>query len=124
MLQYYLADNFIPGEIYLPVDIEDAEILEEWFTERKGRKVSIRSPRRGLKSEMMDLVMRNAGVAFETRFRIMKARGEELLRPLQEALGLETLPRHIETFDISHIQGTETVASMVVCLNGQMKRRE
>ena len=124
LLQYYLSDNFIPREIYLPVDIEDAEILEEWFTERKGRKVSIRSPRRGLKSEMMDLVMRNAGVAFETRFRIMKARGEELLKPLQEALGLETLPRRIETFDISHIQGTETVASMVVCLNGQMKRRE
>ena len=124
LLQYYLSDNFIPKEIYLPVDIEDAEILEEWFTERKGRRVSIRSPRRGLKSEMMDLVMRNAGVAFETRFRIMKARGEELLKPLQEALGLETLPRRIETFDISHIQGTETVASMVVCLNGEMKRRE
>ena len=124
LLQYYLSDNFIPKEIYLPVDIEDAEILEEWFAERKGRRVSIRSPRRGLKSEMMDLVMRNAGVAFETRFRIMKARGEELLKPLQEALGLETLPRRIETFDISHIQGTETVASMVVCLNGEMKRRE
>jgi excinuclease ABC subunit C len=122
LLQYYLSDNFVPKEIYIPVDIEDAEILEEWFSERKGRKVAIRSPRRGLKSEMMDLVTRNAGVAFETRFRVMKPKGEALLQPLQEALGLPAPPRRIETFDISHIQGAETVASMVVCLDGEMKR--
>ncbi|MDR0843318.1 MAG: excinuclease ABC subunit UvrC [Acidobacteriota bacterium] len=122
LLQYYLSDNFIPKEIYIPADMEDAEILEEWFTERKGRKVTIRTPRRGLKSDMMDLVMRNADVAFETRFRIMKPKGDALLKPLQDALGLGTPPRRIETFDISHIQGAETVASMVVCLNGEMKR--
>jgi len=122
LLQYYLSDNFIPREIYIPADIGDAEILEGWFTERKGRKVSIRSPRRGLKSEMMDLVMRNAAMAFDTRFRVLKPRGEALIQPLKEALGLENLPRRIETFDISHVQGTDTVASMVVCLNGEMKR--
>ena len=124
LLQYYLSDNFIPQEIYIPADIGDAETLETWFTERKGRKVSIRSPRRGLKSEMMDLVMRNAAMAFDTRFRVVKPKGEALLQPLKEALGLETLPRRIETFDISHVQGTDTVASMVVCLNGEMKRKE
>ena len=124
LLQYYLSDNFIPKEIYIPADVEDAETLEEWFTERKGRKVSIRSPRRGLKSEMMDLVMRNAAMAFDTRFRVLKPRGEALLQPLKEALGLDVLPRRIETFDISHVQGTDTVASMVVCLNGEMKRKE
>jgi len=122
LLQYYLSDNFIPGEIYLPADIEDADILESWFSERRGRKVTLRSPRQGLKSEMLDLVMRNAQIAFETRFRIMKPKGEELLKPLQDALGLGVLPRRIETFDISHIQGAETVAAMVLCLNGEMKR--
>ena len=122
LLQYYLSDNFIPKEIYIPADIGDAETLETWFSERKGRKVSIRTPRRGLKSEMMDLVMRNAAMAFDTRFRVLKPGGEALLRPLKEALGLDDLPRRIETFDISHVQGTDTVASMVVCLNGEMKR--
>ena len=120
--QYYLQDSFTPKEIYIPADIEDAEALESWLSERKGSRVVLRSPRRGLKSEMLDLVMRNARLSFETRFRILKARGEDLLRPLQESLGLESLPRRIETFDISHVQGTDTVASMVVCLNGEMKR--
>jgi excinuclease ABC subunit C len=120
--QYYLQDTFTPKEIYIPTDIEDAEVLESWLSERKGSRVYIRSPRRGLKSEMLDLVMRNAHLSFDTRFRILKAKGEELLKPLQEILGLESLPRRIETFDISHVQGTDTVASMVLCINGEMKR--
>ena len=120
--QYYLQDTFTPKEIYIPTDIEDAEAIETWLSERKGSRVYIRSPRRGLKSEMLDLVMRNAQMSFETRFRILKAKGEELLKPLQEVLALNSLPRRIETFDISHVQGTDTVASMVVCDNGEMKR--
>lgn len=120
--QYYLLDRFTPKEIYIPADIDDAEVLETWLSDRKGSKVYIRSPRRGLKSEMLDLVMRNAHMSFDTRFRILKSRGEELLKPLQETLGLGFLPRRIETFDVSHVQGTDTVASMVVCLNGEMKR--
>jgi excinuclease ABC subunit C len=120
--QYYLLDRFTPKEIYIPADIDDAEVLETWLSDRKGNKVYIRSPRRGLKSEMLDLVMRNARMSFDTRFRILKSKGEELLKPLQEALGLGFLPRRIETFDISHVQGTDTVASMVVCINGEMKR--
>jgi excinuclease ABC subunit C len=71
---------------------------------------------------MLDLVMRNAKISFDTRFRMFKAKGEDLLKPLQEALGLTALPRRIETFDISHVQGAETVASMVLCLNGEMQR--
>lgn len=120
--QYYLQDTFTPKEIYIPVDIDDAEVFESWLSERKGRRVHIRSPKQGLKSEMLDLVMRNARISFETRFRILRSRGEELLKPLQEALGLQSLPRRIETFDISHVQGTDTVASMVLCVNGEMKR--
>jgi excinuclease ABC subunit C len=120
--QYYLQDTFTPKEILLPADIDDADALESWLSERKGSRVHIRSPRRGLNAELLDLVMRNAHLCFTTRFRILKPKGEELLRPLQEVLKLETLPRRIETFDVSHVQGSETVASMVVCENGEMKR--
>jgi excinuclease ABC subunit C len=120
--QYYLQDTFTPKEVYIPTDIEDAEVIESWLSDRKGSRVYIRSPRRGLKSEMLDLVMHNARMSFDTRFRILKPRGEELLKPFQEILGLELLPRRIETFDISHVQGTDTVASMVLCINGEMKR--
>jgi excinuclease ABC subunit C len=124
LVQYYLRDTFTPKEIMIPADIEDAEPLETWLSERKGSRVHIRSPKRGLKSGLLDLVMRNAQMSFETRFRIVKPRGEEILRPLQEALGLAALPRRIETFDISHTQGVHTVASMVVCENGEMKRSD
>ena len=91
--RYYLQDTFTPKEIYIPTDIEDAELFEDWLSQRKGSRVYIRSPRRGLKSEMLDLVMRNAHIAFDTRFRILKAKGEELLKPLQDILGLASLPR-------------------------------
>jgi excinuclease ABC subunit C len=120
--QYYLQDTFTPKEIYIPADIEDAAVFQDWLSERKGSRVYIRSPRQGLKSEMLDLVMRNARMSFETRFRIIKSKGEELLKPLQDVLGMDDLPRRIETFDISHVQGSDTVASMVVCVNGAMKR--
>ena len=120
--QYYLQDTFTPKEIYIPADIDDEEALETWLSRRKGSRVYIRSPRRGLKSEMIDLVTRNAKMSFDTRFRILKSKGEELLKPLQEALSLDTLPRRIETFDVSHVQGADTVASMVLCFNGEMKR--
>ncbi len=122
--QYYLPHSFTPKEIYIPTDVDDAEVLETWLSERKGGRVNIRSPRRGLKSDMLDLVMRNAHMSFDTRFRILKTKGEELLKPLQEVLGLNSLPRRIEAFDISHVQGTDTVASMVVCVNGEMKRSD
>ena len=120
--QYYLQDTFTPKEILIPADIEDAEAIEAWLTERKRSRVHVRSPKRGLKSGLLDLVIRNAEITFDTRFRILKPKGEELLRPLQQTLGLDALPRRIETFDISHVQGSDTVASMVVCENGEMKK--
>jgi excinuclease ABC subunit C len=98
LTQYYLQDTFTPKEIYIPADIEDTEVMEDWLSGRKESRVYIRSPRRGLKSEMLDLVMRNAKISFDTRFRMFKAKGEDLLKPLQEALGLTALPRRIETF--------------------------
>jgi excinuclease ABC subunit C len=120
--QYYLKDSFTPKEIFIPADIEDAEALESWLSGRKGNRVHIRSPRRGLKSDLLDLVMRNAELCFNARFRVLKPKGEDLLRPLQAVLGMDALPRRIETFDISHVQGSDTVASMVVCVNGEMRR--
>jgi len=122
--QYYLQDTFTPKEIYIPADIEDAETLEAWLSQRKGSRVYLHSPKRGLKAGLLDLVMRNAQMSFETRFRIMKPRGAEVLRPLQEALGMDSLPHRIDAFDISHTQGADTVASMVVCENGEMKKSE
>ncbi|HYK91043.1 MAG TPA: excinuclease ABC subunit UvrC [Acidobacteriota bacterium] len=120
--QYYLQDTFTPKEIYIPADIDDAELLEDWLSSRRGSRVHVSSPRRGMKSGLLDLVMRNAHIAFDTRFRILRPKGQELLRPLQEVLGLDVLPRRVETFDISHVQGSDTVASMVLCENGEMKR--
>ena len=122
--QYYLQDSFTPKEILIPEDIEDAEVLETWLTERKGSRVHLRSPKRGLKAGLLDLVMRNARMSFEARFRILKPAREQALYPLQQILGLEALPRRIETFDISHIQGSDTVASMVVCEDGEMKKKD
>ncbi|MBM3791284.1 MAG: excinuclease ABC subunit UvrC, partial [Acidobacteria bacterium] len=122
--QYYLQDTFTPREIYIPADIEDADVLEQWLSERSGSRVHVRSPRRGLKAGLLDLVTRNAAMSFETRFRVLKPRGDEVLRPLQEALGLSSPPARIETFDVSHTQGADTVASMVVCEDGEMKRKD
>jgi len=122
--QYYLQDTFTPKEIYIPVDIEEADVLEAWLTERRGSRVYIRSPKRGSKAGLLDLVMRNAQMCFDMRFRVLKPRGEQVLKPLQEILCLSSLPRRIETFDISHIQGSDTVASMVVCENGDMKKSD
>jgi len=122
--QYYLQDTFTPKEIYIPADIEEADVLEAWLTERRGGRVYVRSPKRGLKAGLLDLVMRNAQMCFDMRFRVLKPRGEQVLKPLQEILCLGSLPRRIETFDISHIQGSDTVASMVVCENGDMKKSD
>jgi excinuclease ABC subunit C len=122
--QYYLQDTFTPREILIPEDIEDAEVLETWLTERKGSRVYLRSPKRGLKAGLLDLVMRNARMSFDARFRILKPAREAALHPLQQILGLEALPRRIETFDISHIQGSDTVASMVVCEDGEMTKKD
>lgn len=119
--QYYLQEAFTPKEIYVPADMEDREVLEAWLSERRGSRVRIHSPRQGMKSEMLDLVMRNAEISFENRFRILKPAGEDLLKSFQKALGLAAPPRRIETFDVSHVQGSDTVAGMVVCENGEMK---
>jgi excinuclease ABC subunit C len=114
----------VPPEVHLPVDIEDAEALAEWLGGRAGRRVQVLAPRRGEKRGLVDLATRNATLAYQTRFGQGTTANYEALETLRAVLHLPALPRRIECFDISTIQGAETVASMVVCEDGRMRRAE
>ena len=114
----------LPREIHVPIDFEDRALLERALTERKGRRVHILAPQRGEKRDMIDLVEKNAKLAFEQRFRVLKPDMKRVLEEMQETLELPRFPARIESFDISHIQGAENVAGMVVCDNGKMNRAE
>jgi len=124
VLSQYYASDYVPREIYVPVDFEDRELLEKALSKRKGKRVRIHFSQRGEKRDMIDLVDKNAKLAFEQRFRILKPDMKLVLEELQETLELPRLPARIESFDISHIQGAENVAGMVVCENGKMNRAE
>ncbi len=123
LTQYYSTD-YVPLEIHVPVDFEDRELLEKALTERRGRRVRIFDPQRGQKRDMIALVEKNAQIAFEQRFRVLKPDMERVLEELQETLELPRFPARIESFDISNISGAENVAAMVVCENGKMNRAE
>jgi excinuclease ABC subunit C len=123
LTQYYSTD-YVPLEIHVPVDFEDRELLEKALTERRGRRVRILDPQRGKKRELVELVEKNAKLAFEQRFRVLKPDMERVLEELQEILELPRFPSRIESFDISHIQGAENVGGLVVCENGKMNRAE
>ncbi len=123
LTQYYSTD-YVPREIHVPVDFEDRELLEKALKERKGRRVRILDPQRGQKREMIELVEKNAQIAFEQRFRVLKPDMERVLEELQEVLELPRFPARIESFDVSNISGAENVAAMVVCENGKMNRAE
>jgi excinuclease ABC subunit C len=122
--QVYLDQPYLPGEIHVPVDFEDRETLEELLTEKRGRKVQVLSPQRGQKRALLELVAKNARHSFERRFRILKPQAREMLDALAEALDLPKSPDRIECFDVSHIQGTDIVASMVVWESGRMKKSD
>jgi len=122
--QVYLDEPYIPAFIHVPVEFEDREPLEELLSERRGHKVEIQTPQRGQKKAMLELVESNAKHSFEQRFRTLKPSSKAIQAALQDALGLEQAPERIECFDISHIQGTDKVASMVVWENGRMKKAD
>jgi excinuclease ABC subunit C len=113
-----------PSEIHVPSEPNEREALESWLSLRAGRRVRIVVPQRGEKRGFVDLANRNAALAYQTRFNQAKTAQYDALETLQHVLGLPALPRRIECFDISTIQGSETVASMVVCEDGRMKRGE
>jgi excinuclease ABC subunit C len=122
--QFYLESEFLPKRIHVPIDFEDSALLEETLSERAGHKVEIFTPQRGSKSSFLDLVESNAKHTFEQRFRVMKPSSKAIAEALQNTLNLPEVPQRIESFDISHIQGTDTVASMVVWENGRMKKSD
>jgi excinuclease ABC subunit C len=114
----------VPPDVHLPVDIDDADTVAEWLSARAGRRVQVLSPRRGEKRGLVDLAIRNATLAYQTRFGGGTTANYEALETLRSVLHLQALPRRIECFDISTIQGAETVASMVVCEDGRMRRSD
>ena len=124
LLQIYLDQQYIPGIIHVPVDFEDRVIMEELLTEKRGRKVEICTPQRGQKKAMLDLARTNAKHCFDSRFRVRKPAAAVIFESLRDTLGLPDPPRRIECFDISHIQGTNKVASMVVWEEGKMKKAD
>jgi excinuclease ABC subunit C len=128
--QVYIGQPYVPRNVYVPVDFEDREELEEVLSDQLADKsvrptrVHILVPQRGDKRSLIDLAGNNAKQSYDQRFRVMKPNTKAIQEALQDALGLPELPRRIECFDISHIQGAETVASMVVWEDGQMKKSD
>jgi excinuclease ABC subunit C len=122
--QFYLEAEYLPKAIHVPIDFEDRALLEETLTERVGHKVEIFTPQRGSKRAFLDLVESNAKHSFEQRFRVLKPSSRAIGEAVQNALNLLEEPRRIESFDISHMQGTDTVASMVVWEDGRMRKSD
>ncbi|WP_263418833.1 excinuclease ABC subunit UvrC [Terriglobus albidus] len=122
--QMYLDQPYVPKHIYVPVDFPDRVALASLLSERTGHKIELAAPQRGDKRSLVDLVCQNAKQAYDQRFRTLQPTNKAIAEALQDALSLEEPPRRIECFDISHIQGAETVASMVVWEDGAMKKSD
>ena len=122
--QYYAEGRYLPREVLVPVEVPDRALLEEWLSSRRGSHVRIRVPQRGEKVRLLELVMRNARLAFDLEWRHPRKQSQEILCGLQDLLALEVEPRRIECFDISNIQGSDVVASMVVFEEGLPKKSD
>lgn len=120
--QIYLGQRYVPDRIHVPMEFEDREVLEEALSEQRGRKTEIHTPQRGQKKAMLALVETNARYSFNQRFRVLKPTSKAIREALQDALGLAESPKRIECFDVSHIQGTDKVASMVCWEDGRMRK--
>ncbi len=128
--QLYIGQPYVPRNLYVPVDFEDREALEDLLSEQqagesaRATRVHILVPQRGDKRSLIDLAGNNAKQSYDQRFRVLKPNAQKIQEELQETLSLPELPKRIECFDISHIQGAETVASMVVWEDGKMKKSD
>jgi excinuclease ABC subunit C len=128
--QLYIGQPYVPRNLYIPVDFEDRAELEDLLSEQiadkssRPARVHILVPQRGDKRSLLDLAGANAKQSYDQRFRVLKPNARKIQEELQEALSLPELPKRIECFDISHIQGSETVASMVVWEDGKMKKSD
>ena len=122
--QYYSRAALLPKQLVLPVMPPDEVVLAEWLSEKKGAKVTLMAPQRGEKRQLLAMAAENARTLLAARRTLVeKPDSEAGVLELGEALGLEALPEVMECFDISHIQGAETVASMVVFRNGEPDKR-
>lgn len=128
--QLYIGQPYVPRNLYVPVDFEDRDALEDLLSEQsagesaRAIRVHILVPQRGDKRSLIDLAGNNAKQSYDQRFRVLKPNARKIQEELQESIGLPELPKRIECFDISHIQGAETVASMVVWEDGKMKKTD
>ncbi|HEV2222740.1 MAG TPA: excinuclease ABC subunit UvrC [Candidatus Acidoferrales bacterium] len=122
--QIYLEANYVPRFIHVPMEFEERGLLEDVFSENIAHRVEIVAPQRGRKRAFLDLVETNSKHSFTQRFRVVKPTAEVIAEAVEMALGLPEAPKRIESFDISHIQGSDTVASMVVWENGRMKKSD
>jgi len=128
--QLYIGQPYVPRNIYVPVDFEDREALDDLLSDQlasgnpRAARVHILVPLRGDKRSLIDLAGTNARQSYDQRFRILKPNTKAIQEELQDSLSLPDLPKRIECFDISHIQGAETVASMVVWEDGKMKKSD
>jgi excinuclease ABC subunit C len=125
-VQQFYEDREVPPEIHLPLapDAAELEVLEAWLSHKAGQKVTVSVPKRGDRRGLVELANRNAALAYDGRFNEPAVANYEALETLRQLLSLPCIPRRIECFDISTIQGSETVASMVVCDAGRMKKGE
>jgi excinuclease ABC subunit C len=120
--QLYIDQHYVPRSILVPVDFDDRETLAALLTERTGHKVELAVPQRGEKRSLVDLAGQNAKQSYTQRFRVLEPSRKAIQEALADAMMLPELPRRIECFDISHIQGAETVASLVVWEDGKMNK--
>lgn len=124
--QFYSGTPFIPKEIMLPDNIEDVEVLEEWLTAKRGRRVYIRVPQKGMKEKLVELAKRNAELVLsQDKEKIKREEGRTIgaVKEIEELLGISGLNR-MEAYDISNINGFETVGSMIVYEKGKPKRSD
>jgi excinuclease ABC subunit C len=120
--QFYAKEMIVPAEVLLPFDVPDRRLFEVWLTEKRGAKVEVLVPQRGRKRELVQMASDNAGQSLREHLLSRKSKERVLLR-LQEELGLRNLPSRIEAYDVSNIQGTEAVASMVSFENNLPHKR-
>jgi excinuclease ABC subunit C len=123
-VEQFYEDRPAPAEVHLSSDAEDVELLEAWLSARTGRRVQVCVPKRGDKRGLVDLAVRNARIAYQARLIDTGLSQYDALETLRSTLALPAIPRRIECFDISTIQGSETVASMVVCEDGKMRKSD
>ncbi len=116
--QYYMDNQNLPNKIMVREELEDKNAIEEWLTKEAGRKVEIKSPKKGEKLRFVEMADNNAKITLENKERDRS----EILVELKEVLGLDKLPRKIETYDISNISGEYIVAGMCVMIDGTIKR--